>query len=179
MVIINRAMNIIVIDYDQNWKQLFETEAALIKGIFKEELVGIHHIGSTAVPNLKAKPIIDMMPIVKHIEKVDNFNKSMVEIGYEPLGEFGMKGRRYFRKGGENRTHQIHVFQYDNTNDIERHLAVRDYLRAHENEKIAYGKLKEHLAKEFPNDIEAYSNGKHEFVKNLEKRALEWSRNRI
>src|SRR4051794_14157180 len=121
---VNRAMNIIVTEYVESWVQLFKSEATKIQEIFKDEIVEIHHIGSTAVPGLKAKPIIDIMPIVQNIEIVDMFNEKMNEIGYEPLGEFGIKGRRYFRKGGENRTHQIHIFQFDNDVGIERHLAV-------------------------------------------------------
>ncbi|MBS4196722.1 GrpB family protein [Bacillus sp. FJAT-49870] len=167
-------MNIIVVDYDENWPKLFKKEAGKIREVLKYELVDIYHIGSTAVPNLMAKPIIDMMPIVKNIEVVDQFNSKMREIGYEPLGEFGMKGRRYFRKGGENRTHQVHIFQWNNTLEVKRHLAVRDYLRSHIHEATAYGKLKEQLAKEFPKDIEGYSIGKEEFVRGLEQRALEW-----
>ncbi|MCM3654342.1 GrpB family protein [Metabacillus litoralis] len=173
---VNRAMNIIVTDYNENWVQLFEKEATIIRDLLQDELVDIHHIGSTAVPNLKAKPIIDIMPIVLDIEKVDNFNGRMIEIGYEPLGELGIKGRRYFRKGGENRTHQIHIFQYDNDFEIERHLAVRDYLKSHKEDVMEYGKLKEQLAHEFPKDIDGYSNGKNDFVKNLERRAIEWKR---
>lgn len=173
---VNRTMNIMVTDYNESWIQLFEKEAVIIRDIFKDELVEIHHIGSTAVPHLKAKPIIDMMPIVRDIEQVDRFNESMMEIGYEPLGEFGLNGRRYFRKGGENRTHQIHAFQYDNEFEIERHLAVRDYLISHREDMMTYGKLKERLANQFPNDIEGYSHGKHDFVQNLERRAVEWKR---
>lgn len=168
---INRAMNVIVTNYDENWIQLFKIEAKKIQDIFKDEIVEIHHIGSTAVPGLKAKPIIDIMPIIKDIDVVDNFNKKMSEIGYEPLGELGIKGRRYFRKGGENRTHQIHIFQFDNKFDIERHLAVRDYLKTHKKDAVEYGKLKEQLANEFPNDIEGYSLGKEDFVKKLERKA--------
>ncbi len=114
------------------------------------------------------------MPIVKNIEIINTFNAKMIEIGYEPLGELGIKGRRYFRKGGENRTHQIHIFQFDNDFEIERHLAVRDYLKSHKKDVIEYGKLKEQLANEFPKDIEGYSSGKDDFVKNLERRAIEW-----
>ncbi|WP_235001498.1 GrpB family protein [Halobacillus sp. Marseille-P3879] len=173
---VNRTMNITVKDYDENWIELFKIEAREIKDIFKDELVDIHHIGSTAVPHLKAKSIIDIMPIVKDIAAVDNFNDEMMERGYEALGEFGVKGRRYFRKGGENRTHQVHIFQYDNNFEIERHLAVRDYLRSHKEDAIEYGRLKEQLALQFPKNIEGYSNGKHDFVQNLQRKALEWKR---
>lgn len=174
---VSRAMNIIVTNYDEKWVQLFKNENEKIRGIFIDEIVEIHHIGSTAVPNLKAKPIIDIMPIVKDIEIVDTFNEKMIEIGYEPLGEFGIKGRRYFRKGGENRTHQIHMYQFDNELHIGRHLAVRDYLQSHTIEAKEYGELKERLAHHFPKDIEGYSAGKDEFVKNLERQAIKWKRN--
>jgi len=171
---INRAMNIIVANYDENWVHLFHEEADQIRQILKDELIDIHHIGSTAVPNLKAKPIIDIMPVVADIQIIDSFNAKMIEIGYEPLGELGIKGRRYFRKGGENRTHQVHMFQYDNTYEIERHLAVRDYLRSHAQDVIDYGNLKEQLAIQFPKDIEGYSDGKNDFVQSLERKATEW-----
>ncbi|WP_320415491.1 GrpB family protein [Paenibacillus alvei] len=82
--------------------------------------------------------------------------------------------RRYFRKGGEHRTHHVHVFQADNKEDIQRHLAVRDYLRAHPQEAEQYGNLKEKLASQHPTDIEAYMDGKDSFMKNLEKKALDW-----
>ncbi|NMM51766.1 GrpB family protein [Paenibacillus aquistagni] len=172
----NRRRNIVVTDYDEHWVSLFEQEAAILRDIFKDELLDIHHIGSTSVPRLKAKPIIDILPVVKDIARVDDYNESMINIDYEPMHEFGIQGRRYFRKGGINRTHQLHVFQFDNTYEIERHLAVRDYLRTHQEDMIAYGDLKEQLAALHPADIEGYCDGKDEFVKALEKRALEWKR---
>lgn len=171
---INRAMNITVTNYDENWIQLFKEEAVKIREVLSDEIVDIHHIGSTAVPDLQAKPIVDIMPTVKDIERLDTYNTKMAEIGYEPLGENGIPGRRYYRKGGENRTHQIHIFQADNHFEIERHLAVRDYFRAHHKDVIEYGKLKEQLAKEFPKDIEGYCDGKDDFVKKLERKAVEW-----
>lgn len=167
-------MKVKLVDHRDKWAQMFKDESYLIKGILGDELVDIHHIGSTSVSGLKAKPIIDIMPVVKSIEKVDLFNKQMEQLGYEPMGEFGIKGRRYFRKGTANRTHQIHVFQLDNQLDINRHLAVRDYLRTHPGDAKQYGDLKEDLAKKFPNDILSYGNGKDSFVKELERKALVW-----
>jgi len=167
-------MNVVVTEHSENWNQKFFEESQKIKDIFSNELIEIHHIGSTSVPGLKAKPIIDTMPVVKDIKKIDLFNEQMTSLGYECMGEFGMKGRRYFRKGGENRTHQVHVFQGDNEEDITRHLAVRDYLRTHPDEVNRYGDLKESLAKQFPRDIEAYMDGKDAFVKDLERKALHW-----
>ncbi|MCG7410256.1 GrpB family protein [Paenibacillus sp. ACRRX] len=158
-------MIVVVTEYNNNWKQKFSEESQIIKDILGDELIGIHHIGSTSVPGLISKPIIDIMPVVKDITRIDAINKQMKEARYECMGEFGIKGRRYFRKGGNNRTHQVHMFQGDNKEDINRHLAVRDYLQTHPDEANRYGALKESLAQQFPNDIQAYMDGKDAFVK--------------
>lgn len=134
----------------------------------------IHHIGSTSVAGLAAKPIIDIMPIVHNLEDVDKVVSEFENIGYEYMGEFGISGRRYLRKGGEERTHHIHIFKENNTYDIERHLAVRDYLRTHKDICDKYAKLKKELAKRYPYDIGGYCDGKNEFVKQMEREALEW-----
>lgn len=173
---VNRAMNVIVTEYSKDWPRKFAHEAKKMKDILGDELIEIHHIGSTSVPGLQAKPIIDMMPVVKDIAKIDKYSKEIIENGYESLGELGIQGRRYFRKGGENRTHQMHIYQWDHTKEIERHLAVRDYLISHKETAIDYGELKVNLALQFPRDIEGYSNGKNDFVQHLERMALEWKR---
>lgn len=169
-------MKVKVVNYNNQWSLKYEEEAIKMQQIFGDELVTIHHFGSTSVPGLKAKPIIDMLPVVKQIKKVDTFNENMIELGYEPLGEFGIKGRRYFRKGGEHRTHHVHMFQFDNEMEINRHLAVRDYLRSHPEEAKQYGDLKAKLAEQHPEDWEAYMNGKDAFVQDLERKALLWRR---
>lgn len=167
-------MRVEVVEYNEKWPILFCEEAEKVKNILGNELICIYHIGSTSVENLKAKPIIDIMPVVKDITRIDNYNKKFEALGYEPKGEFGIVGRRYFRKGLEIRTHQIHIFEESNSRDIERHLAVRDYLRAHPQIAFEYGELKGRIAAMFPLDIEAYCNGKDAFVKELERKALEW-----
>lgn len=169
--------HIIVEKYNPLWKNMYAAEAENIRGILKEELICIYHIGSTAVENLCAKPVIDIMPVVRDINKVDAYYSEFEALGYECMGEFGIEGRRYFRKGGDNRTHQMHIFQYTNETEIIRHLAVRDYLRAHPDEAALYGELKTLLALKYPYDIEAYCSGKDEFVKELERKALKEYKN--
>ena len=163
-----------VVDYCEQWPAEYEKEAAQIKRILGGELVAIHHIGSTAVKGLAAKPVIDTMPVVRNIAMVDGRQAAFEALGYECMGEFGIPGRRYFRKGGEHRTHQIHIFESSNQKDIVRHLAVRDYLRAHPEQTRAYGELKRSLAQKYPEDIESYCDGKDAFVKQMEKEALCW-----
>lgn len=109
---------------------------------------------------------------------MDACSRQFEALGYEVMGEFGIPGRRYFRKGGDERTHQIHIFQQDNRADIDRHLAVRDYLRCHPADAKAYGELKARLAAEHPHDIEAYCDGKDAFVQELEQKALDFCRGR-
>ena len=167
---------IVVVEYNPEWKQMFDEEASAIKQILGTELIEIHHIGSTSVTGLKAKPIIDIMTVVKDIAHVDRLNSEFEKIGYECMGEFGIPGRRYFRKGGANRTHQVHIFGESSKKDIERHLAVREYLRNHVDVAKKYAELKSRLALLFPDDIDGYSDGKDDFVKQMEQEALIWYR---
>ncbi|MBD8070581.1 GrpB family protein [Bacillus sp. PS06] len=166
--------NVIVTEYQPQWIDMFETEARHLRRVFNDELLDIHHFGSTSVPGLKAKPIIDILPVVKDIQLVDQFNDEMITLGYEPMGEYGIHRRRYFRKGKDNRTHHIHVFDQTSQDDIVRHLAVRDYLRTHPLKAKEYGDLKQQLAHLHPTNMEAYINGKDQFVKDLEQKAVIW-----
>jgi len=152
---------------------MFSEEAKKLQQIFKTEMIDIHHIGSTSVPQLKAKPILDIMPVVKDINIVDKYNGDMRSIGYEPKGENGIPERRYFEKGGDNRSHHVHIYQIGN-DEIKRHLAFRDYLREHPVEKKNYGEVKEKLAKQFPYDIKSYINGKDHLIKKIEAKSLNW-----
>lgn len=166
--------NIVVVPYDPQWPELFKQEAEKVRSVLGELLIEIHHIGSTSVPNLPAKPVIDMLPIVRDITMVDALNPQFEAIGYEAMGENGIPGRRYFRKGGiYHRSHHLHIFGEDNLIDINRHLAFRDYLRTHPDVVAEYAALKQKLAKQFPDDIMSYSDGKDAFIKRHEAIALE------
>ncbi len=166
------SQHITVTDYNPLWAIKFEEESLLIKDIIADNCIAIYHIGSTSVPGLAAKPIIDIMVVVKSLEKVDDVAEDFLKTGYEYLGEFGIAGRRYLRKGGDERTHQIHIFQADDWNNIGRHLAFRDYMRIHEKERDEYAKIKIALAQRFPYDIDGYCDGKENFVREMEKLAL-------
>ena len=115
-----------MLDYNKNYPELFNIEKNLIKGILKDNVVNIYHIGSTSISFIKSKAIIDIMVSVKDLNKVDELKDEFIKIGYEYLGEFGIKNRRYLRKGGGNRTHQIHIFSYLDEYNLTRHLAFKD-----------------------------------------------------
>lgn len=110
--------------------------------------------------------------VVRSLEKTDGAAEKFAETGYEYCGEFGIAGRRYLRKGGDERTHQIHIFQADDWGNIGRHLAFRDYMRTHEKERNQYAKMKKALAQKFPWDIDGYCDGKENFVREMEALAL-------
>ena len=175
------ARKIEVVDYRPEWDTMFKVESKKIKKILGKNCVGVYHIGSTSVKGLPAKPIIDIMPVVKDISLVDAHNGEFEALGYECRGEFGIPGRRFFAKGGDNRTHHIHIFEQSNQTDIQRHIAVRDYLNAHSDTAAKYAALKKKLAAEFPFDNDGYCDGKEEYMKSLEEKALHWQekQNRI
>lgn len=166
------GQHIIVTDYNPLWEKMFGEEASLIKEIIAENCIAIYHIGSTSVPGLAAKPVIDIMAVVRSLERVEDAAEDLSQIGYEYLGEFGIAGRRYLRKGGDERTHQIHIFQADDWNNIGRHLAFRDYMRTHEKERDEYAAIKIALAQKFPYDIDGYCDGKEKFIREMEELAL-------
>ena len=164
--------------HNPTWPQQFEAEATTLTSIFGQNLSAIHHIGSTAVPGIQAKPIIDMMPIVWDIEQVDGLNEAMTECGYIHRGEHGIPGRRYFRKGSDqHHTHHIHVFQTGHP-DIARHLLFRDYLRTYPDKAQAYDQLKTELAQQYRNDTVAYTAGKSDFIQTLDQEAAGWQHER-
>ncbi|MBS4195939.1 GrpB family protein [Lederbergia citri] len=165
-------MKVRLSDFSENWAQMFRDEVQFLKSIFGDEIIKYEHFGSTSVKGLKAKPVIDMMCIVKDIEKIESFNDQMASFGYNVAGEWGIPGRRLFRKGEENRTHHIHFYQQDNPH-IKRHLIFRDYLRSHPQEAEKYSNFKEQLARQF-DDTREYSRAKKNFVKEMEERALIW-----
>ena len=163
-----------VVPHDPEWKKKYEKEASIVRSIFKKEILAIHHVGSTAIPGISAKPIIDILVEVNNIEKIDEFNKDMIEQGYIPKGQSGIPNRRLFIKGSEElRISHIHVFQEEDT-EIIRLLNFRDYMIAHPKEAQEYSQLKERLAREFPENIDGYIEGKDAFIKNIDKKAKIW-----
>lgn len=166
-------MLITVVEYNLNWPKAFEQEASQLKGLLGDLIVNIHHIGSTSVPGLMAKPIIDILLEVTNLGNLDTKSTLVEGLGYEVMGEMGIPGRRYFRKGGYYRTHQIHAFVSGDSN-LERHIAFRDYLIAHKEVAEAYGALKLAIARKANNNIESYSDAKDPFIKLHEPKALEW-----
>ncbi len=169
-------MQINVVAPDPTWPNQFAQEAARMLEALGASVGAIHHIGSTAVPGLFAKPVIDILLEVPTLSALDEIAEPMTRLGYEGLGEFGIPGRRYFRKNDAlgARTHQVHAFLRDAA-QARRHVAFRDYLIAHPDVAAAYGTLKRSLAQQHRHDMEAYMDGKDPFINEHEARAITWS----
>ncbi|WP_131782162.1 bifunctional GrpB family protein/GNAT family N-acetyltransferase [Legionella gresilensis] len=160
-----------VVAYENNWPELFLAEASLIKEALGANCITIYHIGSTAVPGLSAKPIIDILPVVKDISLVGNAVSQMVAIGYCYRGEYGIPFRRYFQKfQGDKRTHHVHIFEVGNS-EIDRHLKFRDWMCAHADDREAYAQLKKELALKYPDDILNYCEGKEAFIATIDNKS--------
>ena len=166
-----------VVPHDPRWRDAFATEAPHVAAALGENVVAVHHIGSTAIPDIHAKPVIDMLAEVRDIAEVGGRSWAMESVGYEVMGEFGIPGRRYFRKDNQDgiRTHHIHAFQAGAA-EAERHLAFRDYMIAHPADAQRYSELKRKLAEEFPQSMDGYMDGKDGFIKEMERRAAQWRR---
>jgi GrpB-like predicted nucleotidyltransferase (UPF0157 family) len=164
-----------VVPHDPRWRDAFEAEAKHIAAALGENVVAIHHIGSTAIPDIHAKPIVDLLVEVRDIAGVDGRSAAMESLGYEVMGEYGIPGRRYFRKDSPEgtRTHHVHTFQAGSEQAV-RHLAFRDYMIAHPADARRYSELKRQLAEEHPHSMDAYMDGKDGFIKEMEHRAAEW-----
>lgn len=156
-----------MVDYDPQWPELFRVEAEHIKQALGDNCVAIHHIGSTSVPGLSAKPIIDILPVVRNIQEVDQAIQAMEALGYEAKGEYGIAFRRYFQKDKDIRTHHVHAYQ-EGDPEISRYLKFRDWLRSHLDDAERYAQLKIELAAKFPHDILQYCNGKDAFVAQID-----------
>ncbi|WP_207626996.1 GrpB family protein [Photorhabdus stackebrandtii] len=117
-----------VVQYNPLWPLLFEEEVRSLSALPGFDSCTFHHIGSTSIEGLAAKPIIDILVEVGDLNKFDEYSELLSTKGYKAKGEFGILGRRYFQKGGDNRTHQIHVFE-KGSHHITEHLAFRNYLR--------------------------------------------------
>lgn len=156
-----------VIKANPEWPSLFEMEALHLKNVLN--CLEIHHIGSTAIPNLAAKPILDMIPVVDSLLEVDFKASEMERLGYKVMGEHGIAFRRFFQKKGLKASYNIHVYEKGHP-EIDRHLKFRDWMRENENDRKAYEELKINLAVKYPTDLFKYCLGKDDFVLEIDKK---------
>lgn len=169
---------IVIADYNPRWPAMFEAERARILEAIGEWLVDIQHVGSTSVPGLAAKPIIDIMPGLRTLDDTPRIVAGMESLGYRYIPEYEdqLPERRYFHRpvGSEHwRNRLFHIHAVETTSAFwRRHLAFRDYLRAHPEACDEYAALKRRLAAQYGADREGYTEAKTEFITRIERLAL-------
>ena len=159
--------DIVVVEYDPSWPARYERERAGIVealGDVMEGVVAVEHVGSTAVPGLAAKPIIDIIVGVRELPVGEGCIQPLESLGYEYRGllETGIPGRYYFRKGNP-RSHHLHMVQHG-TEFWQRHLLFRDLLRERPAVAQEYASLKKELALQYRTDRLAYTEAKTPFI---------------
>jgi GrpB-like predicted nucleotidyltransferase (UPF0157 family) len=165
---------VVLAPYDPEWPRMAAHHAERLR-VLGSTLVAVHHIGSTSVPGLAAKPIIDLMPLVTSLVDLDRERRRVEELGYEWHGELGISGRRYcmLSDAAGIRIVQLHFFSADSP-QVERHIAFRDYLRTHPDVAGAYEKEKRRARDLHPDDSHAYTDEKDAWIRATEANALIW-----
>lgn len=163
---------VIIVDYDPAWPHAFAAEKARIAAALAGQQALVEHVGSTAVPGLSAKPIIDILVGLPNLDAADRCVPALVALGYEyfPQHETTMPERRYLDRIGEQLSYHLHMVATGG-DFWQRHLAFRDYLRAHPDVSAQYDRLKRDLAERYRNDREGYTNAKTDFIRAIEARA--------
>jgi len=153
--------------YNPDWKTQFETEATQLKSLLNIKALDIEHIGSTAIPGMNAKPVIDILITVNNIQDIDTFNHTLALYGYIAGGEFGIVGRRFFCKSDlkECYTH-LHVYN-KNHPSVPTYRLFRDYMISHPTDAQKYASLKAILARKYSNDRRLYTQHKNSFIQEV------------
>jgi GrpB-like predicted nucleotidyltransferase (UPF0157 family) len=161
--------------HNPDWANMAEAEGARIAGAMGDAFLRVEHIGSTAIPGIVAKPVVDLMPVARSIEVVDERREAIEALGYRWRGEFGITGRRYcvLERDGLRLFH-VHIFA-DGHPNIATQLMFRDYLRAHRDEALAYEAIKREAAAAHPYNSLAYNDHKSAWIVACRTRAKDWA----
>jgi GrpB-like predicted nucleotidyltransferase (UPF0157 family) len=169
---------IYLLPHDPAWAEQATQHANVVTGILGPLLVRWEHIGSTSIAGIHAKPVIDLMPLVTAIEAVDPLQGEFESAGFCWYGEYGLPGRRYVNRDNPetgDRLTNVHIYAVDDP-EVERHLAFRDYLRAHLDIAREYEAVKLDCAAKHPTDIYGYMDCKDATCKQIESDAVAWYR---
>jgi len=173
-----RDMPVFLKDHDPAWSTKFEVDRHAIERALRHRRTRIEHIGSTAIPGLAAKPVIDIMVLIDDITTFRDCVEPLRELHYHyvPYGEKTSPERRWFCKPNASaRTHHLHLVEQGSPFHLAR-LRFRDYLRAHRSMALEYEKLKRTLAEIHREDRNAYTEGKSEFVERTLRAAIAYER---
>jgi GrpB-like predicted nucleotidyltransferase (UPF0157 family) len=165
------ANPVIVLDYDASWPELFASLRKRIADALGDMAAAIEHVGSTAVPDLASKPIVDIDVLLSSKAILPVVIERLATLGYIHQGNLGIPEREAFLSPINDSPHHLYVCLPCSA-EFRRHMAFRDYLRAHPKDAKIYGDLKIALAEQFREDRSAYTTAKGEFVAELTSRAI-------
>jgi GrpB-like predicted nucleotidyltransferase (UPF0157 family) len=158
-----RAEPVVVVPYDPAWPAAFEHVRSRVAEALGDLAVGIEHVGSTAVPGLEAKPIVDIDVVIRRAGGLDEVVRRLAQLGYTHLGDLGIVGREAFRATKEMPRHHLYVCA-SGAVPLQAHLILRDALRDDPALAAQYGALKRELAERYRDDRDAYTEGKSAFI---------------
>ena len=161
--------SVIIQDYDPRWPHLFEALRSRIESVIHGMAAAVEHVGSTAVPGLAAKPVIDIDVLLRSDTDLPVVIARLASIGYEHRGDLGVTGREAFRTPPSDVPHHLYVCP-SNSSEYKRHILFRDYLRAHPVDANSYASLKRELVRTLGHDREAYTKAKSGFVAEILRR---------
>lgn len=163
---------IIVESYNPAWPEEFNRIKAYLLPYIGDIIIDIAHVGSTSVPGLAAKPIIDFIIIIDSYDVFPEVAQRLRKIGYEHEGDLGIPMRECFKRSHPDDFMDYHMYVCPKYSpEMKRQILFRDYLRTHEKARNEYANLKQALSEVYRHDINAYTNGKHDFIENVLKKA--------
>ncbi len=154
---------IMIRDYDPVWPERFQALRQKLWSVMFDFALSIEHVGSTSVPGLAAKPIVDLDIVVRSVGDISTAITRLATLGYIHKGDVGVEGREAFENPPGEEDHHLYVCP-DGSLGLRNHLALRDYLRGNPEAARGYGELKKTLAARYPHDIDRYIAGKTEFI---------------
>lgn len=157
--------HVVVMPYDENWKQAFEDIKTELDAALGDLALRIEHVGSTSVEGLSAKPVIDIDVVIEDTSMLEFVIVALAKIGYSHEGDLGIPGREAFKYEGKDHLmkHHLYVCAKDSA-ELKRHLAFRDYLRSHPEAVKEYSRVKTEGAELYPYDIDKYIEYKSPFI---------------
>jgi GrpB-like predicted nucleotidyltransferase (UPF0157 family) len=158
-----RVSRVDVREYDPEWPRTFERIRAYVWPAVQHAAMSLEHVGSTSVPGLRAKPVIDACIVVASPRDIPHVKKALSRIGYVHRGDLGVPGREAFQQPESLPKHHLYA-SHRGSLSLKNHLGLRDYLRAQPDVAREYGDLKMALARRFPEDMDRYIAGKTEFI---------------
>lgn len=162
-----KTKDVIVVPYDPNWKSEFERLSTFLSSVCGSSIVSIHHVGSTSVPGLWAKPILDVDIEITSMTDFETVKEKLMRVGYRHEGDLGILGREAFKYDTSAfMCHHLYVCVSDSL-ELKRHLAFRDHLKSHPDDRQAYGDVKAKAALAHPKDIDAYMNAKNGIIQTI------------